>query len=272
MKLQTKIDTERRRRGDADVIFRSPPPISAGADQKHSALSNSDGRIHCSVARNRSQRMCTYSRTEIVLLLLKEQSTHGDEDEKNSCSHNSAQVDELNFTDIIPYSDFNEVWIKRSRAGRFGGDWTDMMYARFHKYVPTCSLVFTYNHVRKESSRKSSACFWRGKAACKRPNCLRVTFEIRVQPNKAEDVVLDIAVIGRCNHAARSGGYSDDDDDDETDNKLHKRFLTGTRRQKVVQEMSQTGIKATPLYFKELADMNEEELAAGMSTSTLYIA
>jgi len=62
------------------------------------------------------------------------------------------------------------------------GDWTALMYRKFHGVYPTCAVRFRYNYCRKTNSRQLSSPFWTGKATCRTGNCISVTMTMPDEP------------------------------------------------------------------------------------------
>lgn len=130
---------------------------------------------------------------------------------------------------LIPFKDYVTIARTKQRKPltRLFNGWSDIMYDGFHAVWPTCSLTFTYNHIRKKGSNKRQVPYWTGKAKCKHTHCVTVIFRIQDRPVEGNDVVVTIQVTGECSHGVASE-KSHDDSDEEDDGAIKKRFLSGS--------------------------------------------
>ena len=165
-------------------------------------------------------------------------------------SVNSERQTRLMFN--IPCNEYNKRIAVNTTGNKLSGEWTDTVYKHFHKVFPTCSLVFRYNHVTKVGSRRKNCVYWKGKASCRNPGCVSVTFTIDERPASGQVVPVTAIIIGDCNHSKSK--------DEET---VHKRFLKGSSRHKVANLLSDSRAQPTTVYYDRLSEMNEEELTAG---------
>lgn len=139
--------------------------------------------------------------------------------------------------------------------------WNTLMYSKFHKFWPSCAIVFNYNHCRKETSRKQKAPFWVGRGLCRTRKCVNIELMIESPPELHANVAVDVTVKGKCTHKAESGG--------EAFEMVYpnRRFLAGKERLHLGSECVVGKRSAQEKYHESMAFMTDEECKAGNKTA-----
>lgn len=135
--------------------------------------------------------------------------------------------------------------------------WTNVVYERVHKVIPTCPIVFTYNECSVATARKSQSNFWTGRGQCKFTGCISIRLIIKNRPLVGQPAVVHLTWYGTCNHTG---------DEEPQCREEHKRKLTGRDRQDVIQQMLSAQETPLSLYQKGLNRMTETECHAGNTT------
>ena len=107
------------------------------------------------------------------------------------------------FSFALSYNDIKRFICNRNSRG-LTGEWSEVMYRKFHEVYPVCALSFQYNHVRRAQSQKSNSPFWVGRAKCRTGDCVQVTLSIQNEPVEGQEVRVDVEVTGTCQHVRNS--------------------------------------------------------------------
>ena len=184
-----------------------------------------------------------------------------DEDERAETCSQPLPKQTNTFTIEMKWEDFVHFLPKTcaTQHTRLVGEWTHAIYKKFHEVMSSCPLTFHGNRLRQDISRKRNAQYWVGRAVCKMPGCISVTFSILCKPVPGDQVKIVANVCGQCNHVEQNEtGLSH--------SCSKKRNLKGGARAELVADILQSGTESKSQYLNKLAEMNVEELKAGNTT------
>ena len=144
--------------------------------------------------------------------------------EVTSCSN---VYSDLTFTVSLTWEEFEAIYPANVTSARLSGEWTQLLYTKFHLVWPTCSIIFTTNHVRRQNSRKKNTRFICARAVCKVPGCCSVLFVLPKQPVAGENVVFTVQVNKHCTHHVNTADATGSTAAGKNADVIHKRPLSG---------------------------------------------
>ncbi|CAC5413778.1 unnamed protein product [Mytilus coruscus] len=147
---------------------------------------------------------------------------------------------------VIPDSDWKK--IKPSKPSyKLKTGWTDIFSRQLRAEMPSCSLTFKYQKVKKKNSRKKNCPYFKAQAKCKGVQCGTFDFVIADKPKKRRKEVA-IEVIG---HNIKHSNRKD----------RHKRHLMRSERTEVQKNLQSKGV--SNVFYEKAASMQESELQFG---------
>ncbi|KAK9961941.1 hypothetical protein ABG768_007335 [Culter alburnus] len=131
--------------------------------------------------------------------------------------------------------------------------WTHVIYEKFRKQNPCCTLVFTYQHLKVTHSRKYRCPFMTVKASCSFKTCnAHYIFHLRHKPLSSDKrIPIQVTRIGKVTHLKRE---------------VRSRHASYQKRGKIAKEVVQGVSNA---YYKNLRETPVPELMAGNITRSL---
>ena len=125
-----------------------------------------------------------------------------------------------------------------------------MFVSKFNDVNPLCVLMFKYQHVKADDSRKVKSSYFVGKVRCKFENCCKYQFSIATKPNQtSKEVIVNVNRFGIAQHS---------------EDKICKRHLKGQRRNEVAKEVIKRGISG--YHYDALGEITEEAVKSGNYT------
>lgn len=148
----------------------------------------------------------------------------------------------------IVISDCDWKKIKPSKpAYKLKTGWTDIFARQLRTEMPSCSLTFKYQKVKKKNSRKKNCPYFKAQAKCKGVQCGTFDFVISEKPPKRCKEVA-IQVIG---HNIRHSNKEI----------KHKRHLMRSERTETQQTLQSKGV--SNVFYEKAGSMQDSELQFG---------
>jgi hypothetical protein len=161
-------------------------------------------------------------------------------------------------TFAIDGATFAELIDKRNSRG-LGDGWADVIYKGFHSVWPYCALSMKNNYLNRSHAHYSNSFKWSAVGKCRTGRCISVKFIVNEQPIRGADVIVTAEIKGECLHAGDAYGASIDFP--------NRRYLSGTMRSAVIEELNSSGITANEQHKRSLGKMSSDECKFGNTTN-----